>query len=92
MQIGDENVHLVRGPTGRGLWQGQLRVASLVLKTTLVQEVHLADTALAGVHDYLVWYAQISPGLSTVRFYWRKECRLREGVAPYRRVRERDGR
>ena len=61
VQIGDENVHLVRGLMDEVFGKENF-VSQVVLKTTSGAGSPSGGTlTLAGVHDYLVWYARDLP-------------------------------
>lgn len=91
VQIGDENVHLVRSLMDE-VFGSENFVSSVVLQTTTGAGSQSGGTlTLAGVHDYVVWYARDRERVKYRQLYGAKGP-TQGGGGLYRRVREADGR
>lgn len=91
VQIGDENVHLVRNLLDE-VFGADNFVSSIVLKTTSGAGSPSGGTlTLAGVHDYVLWYGRDRAQVKYRQLYAAKGGPGAD-VGFYRRVRERDGR
>jgi|CXWL01.1.fsa_nt_gi adenine-specific DNA-methyltransferase len=72
VQIGDENVHLVRSLMEEVLGQSNF-VGEIVLKTTSGAGSPTGGTiTLAGVHDYVLWFAKRRESLKYRQLYFDK--------------------
>lgn len=91
LQIGDENVHLVRSLMDEVF--GSENFVSLITfkKTSAVGSFSGGTTALAGTCDYLIWYAKSRDLLKYRQLYLEKDVDGSGGAA-YRTVEEPDGR
>lgn len=91
VQIGDENVHLVRAVMDEVFGRENF-VSEVVLQTTSGAGSPSGGTnTLAGVHDYLLWYARDVVLVKYRQLFGEKKGSM-GGAALYRRVREADGR
>ena len=89
VQIGDENVHLVRSLLDE-VFGAENFVSSIVLKTTSGAGSPSGGTlTLAGVHDYVLWYARDGDQVKYRQLYSPKD--REQGGGLYRRVRLPDG-
>jgi adenine-specific DNA-methyltransferase len=89
VQIGDENVHLVRSLMDE-VFGDENFVSSIVLQTTSGAGSPSGGTlTLAGVHDYVVWYARDREKVKYRQLYSEKSTE--QGGSLYRRVRLADG-
>ena len=89
VQIGDENVHLVRSLMDE-VFGAENFVTAIVLKTTSGAGSPSGGTlSLAGVHDYALWYAREKGSLKYRQLYSPKESM--QSIDLYRRVLRADG-
>jgi adenine-specific DNA-methyltransferase len=89
VQIGDENVHLVRSLMDE-VFGSENFVSSIVLRTTSGAGSPSGGTlTLAGVHDYVIWYARDRQQVKYRQLYAGKSTD--QGGGLYRRVRLGDG-
>jgi len=90
VQIGDENVHLVRSVMDE-VFGSENFVSAIVLRTTTGAGSPSGGTnVLAGVHDYALWYARERQQVKYRQLYSPKS-QGEGGASLYRRVRSRDG-
>lgn len=90
VQIGDENVHLVRSLMDE-IFGSENFVAQIAMRTTSGAGSPSGGTlTLAHVHDYLLWYARSAPQVKYRQLYSAKEAG-QAGASLYRRVRLPDG-
>ncbi len=89
VQIGDENVHLVRSLMDE-VFGSENFVSAVVLRTTSGAGSPSGGTlTLAGVHDYVIWYARDREKIKYRQLYADKSTE--QGGSLYRRVRLGDG-
>ncbi|MHB1535643.1 MAG: DNA methyltransferase, partial [Acidimicrobiales bacterium] len=91
VQIGDENVHLVRSLLDEVF--GSENFVSLITlkKTTGAGSPSGTTDVLAGVTDYILWYAKLADAIKYRRVYRSKEAGG-AGATQYNLVERRDGR
>ena len=90
VQIGDENVHLVRNLMDEVFGSANF-ISDIVLKTTSGAGSPSGGTlTLAGVHDYVIWYGRDIAAVKYRQLYGSKSAE-EGGGGLYRRVREADG-
>jgi adenine-specific DNA-methyltransferase len=85
VQIGDENVHLVRNVMDEVF--GSENFVSIV---TFAKTTGQTDNLLASVSDYLIWYAKRREQVKYRQLYFNKEAGG-DGASAYRRVELPDG-
>lgn len=90
VQIGDENVHLVRSVMDE-VFGSENFVSQIAFKTTSGAGSPSGGTdALAGVHDFVVWFARGKAALKYRQIYFAKSL-LGGGAAAYAYVENVDG-
>jgi len=85
VQIGDENVHLVRSLMDEVFGEGNFISQISVKKTTSATSLYLAGTC-----DYLIWFAKEVDSLK-YRQAFKLKVAGQEGASTYNRVQSRDG-
>jgi len=90
VQIGDENVHLVRALMDEVFGEKNFCALISYRKTTGAGSPAIGTEVLAGVKDYIVWFARDRARLKYRQPYREKEAGA-EGAASYNRVQSPDG-
>jgi len=90
VQIGDENVHRVRAVMDEVFGEENFCAQITYKKTTGAGSPAIGTDVLAGVKDYLIWFAKDLGKVKYRQPYKPKEAGL-EGAASYNRVQSPDG-
>jgi adenine-specific DNA-methyltransferase len=90
VQIGDENVHLVRSVLDEVFGSENAVALITTQKTTGATSISGGTSSLAGIADYIVWYAKDRPQMKYRQLYLDKGYGS-EGASQYNRIESPNG-